>query len=153
MVHRVSGLGSLGRRRFAAITEWHGGRVAREAKELAPSAWVFAQKRKDGNKILYAQILKRALRCPDPFLNVKGRWVLRRLAPDCSRIELASLPVEHDAEVLLESMGWETANIHLGSVKAKTILADLKKRKPGWLDAAAQAMHDATLKDWKSWRR
>jgi hypothetical protein len=153
VVHRVSGLGSLGRRRFAAIAEWHGGRVAREAKELAPSAWAFAHKRKGGNKILYTQILKRALRCPDPFLTVKGRWVLRRLAPDCSRIELASLPVEHDAEALLESMGWETANIHLGSAKAKALLADLKKRKPGWLDAAAMAMHDATRKDWKSWRR
>jgi hypothetical protein len=153
VVHRVSGLGSLGRRRFAAITEWNGGRVAREAKELAPSAWVFAQKRKGGNEILYGQILKRAQRCPDPFLTAKGRWVVRRLAPDSSRIELASLPDEHDAEVLLESMGWETANIHLGCVKAKVILADLKKRKPGWLDAAAKAMHDATLKDWKAWRR
>ncbi len=153
VVHRVSGLGSLGRRRFAAVTEWHGGRVAREAKELAPSAWVFAHKRKGGNKILYAQVLKRSLRCPDPFLTVKGRWVLRRLAPDCSRIELATLPAEHDAEVLLESMGWELANIHLGSAKAKTLLTDLKKRKHGWLDVAAKAMHDATLKDWKSWRR
>jgi len=81
VVHPVSGVGSLGRRRFAAITEWRGGTVAREAKELAPSAWVFAQKRKGGNKILYQQIVKRAVRCPDPFLTVKGRWVLRRLAP------------------------------------------------------------------------
>ena len=152
-VHRVSGLGSLGRRRFAAITEWNGGRVAREAKELAPSAWVFAQKQKGANKILYAQIIKRASRCPDPFLSVRGRWVLRRLAPDCSRIELSSLPAEHDAEMLLECMGWETANIHLGSAKAKVLLADLKKRKAGWLDIAAKAMHDATRQDWKSWRR
>lgn len=153
MVHRVSGVGSLGRRRFAAITEWHGGRVAREAKELAPSAWAFAQKRKGAREILYSQILKRTLRCPDPFLNVKGRWVLRRLAPDCSRIELASLPDDQDAEMLLESMGWEAANVHLGSLKRKVILADLKKREPGWLDKAALAMQDATLKDWKNWRR
>lgn len=153
VVHRVSGLGSLGRRRYAAIAEWRGGRVAREAKELAPSAWMFAHKRKGGNKILYEQILKKSLRCSDPFLDVKGRWVLRRLAPDCSRIELATLPDEHDAEVLLESMGWETANIHLGTAKAKVLLASLKKMKAGWLDTAAKAMHDATLKDWKSWRR
>jgi hypothetical protein len=79
--------------------------------------------------------------------------VLRRLAPDCSRIELASLPDDHDAEMLLESMGWEAANVHLGSVKRKVILADLKKREPDWLDKAALAMQDATLKDWKNWRR
>jgi len=60
--------------------------------------------------------------------------------------------MELDAEILLESMGWEIANIHLGSAKAKALLADLKKRKHGWLDFATKAMHDATRKDWNSWR-
>ena len=44
--------------------------------------------------------------------------MLRRLAPDCSRIELASLPATHDAVKLLFAMGFETANVHLGSAKA-----------------------------------
>src|SRR5664279_3327978 len=39
VVHRQSGLGSLGRRRFTALTEWRGGWIAREAKELVVSAW------------------------------------------------------------------------------------------------------------------
>ncbi len=151
VLHRIAGLGSLGRRRFTAVTQWNGANVAREAKELAPSAWRFSGARAS-DKIFYAQILKRAVRCPDPFLSVKGKWVFRRLAPDCSRIELASLPVEHDAEVLLEAMGWETANIHLGSVRAKSLLADLTKRKGKWLEAAAEAMANATRKDWKAWR-
>src|SRR5262249_10236634 len=38
IVHRHSGLGSLGRRRFTALAEWHGGLIAREAKELTASA-------------------------------------------------------------------------------------------------------------------
>jgi len=36
LVRRVSGLGSLGRQRFVALADWRGGRVAREAKALAP---------------------------------------------------------------------------------------------------------------------
>ncbi len=38
--HRVSGMGSLGRPRYVALTEWHGGTIAREAKAIAPSACV-----------------------------------------------------------------------------------------------------------------
>ncbi len=32
VVHRVAGLGSLGRERFTAIAEWRGGKIAREVK-------------------------------------------------------------------------------------------------------------------------
>ncbi len=35
IVHRVAGLGSLGRQRFVALAVWRGGRIAREAKALA----------------------------------------------------------------------------------------------------------------------
>src|SRR5271170_3566364 len=38
LAHRVAGLGSLGHLRVVAIAEWKGGRVAREAKALTPSA-------------------------------------------------------------------------------------------------------------------
>ncbi len=38
LARRVAGLGSLGRVRLVAIADWKGGRVAREAKALAPSA-------------------------------------------------------------------------------------------------------------------
>jgi uncharacterized protein (DUF2252 family) len=38
IVHRVAGLGSLGRERYVAIADWRGGSIAREAKALAPSA-------------------------------------------------------------------------------------------------------------------
>src|SRR5690242_11653515 len=42
VVHRRAGLGSLGRERYAAIGEYQGGKIAREAKALAPSAAVWA---------------------------------------------------------------------------------------------------------------
>jgi hypothetical protein len=55
--------------------------------------------------------------------------------------------------VLLEAMGAETANIHLGSPAALSALRhDLKARGSGWLRDAARRMVKATLKDWKAWR-
>jgi Uncharacterized protein conserved in bacteria (DUF2252) len=153
IVHRVAGLGSLGRQRFVAIGDWHGGRIAREAKALAPSAAVYTKTGKPSKRILYQEILDRSIRCPDPWVKLKGRWIVRRLAPDCSRIELSSLPAERDEIKLLQSMGFETANIHLGTAKARVILKDLKTRPQGWLYNAARQMVDAITADWERWRR
>ncbi len=153
IIHRVSGLGSLGRRRYVALANWRGGSIAREAKELTTSAWLWARSRRRSSKILYQEMLDRSIRCPDPFVRVRGRWLVRRLAPDCSRIELSSLPTKHDAVRLLNAMGWETANVHLGSREAGVIAQDLRKRPSGWLNGAAQAMVESTLADWRDWRK
>jgi len=153
IVHRVAGLGSLGRPRFTAIAEWNGGQIAREAKALAPSAAAWAEKVKGTPPILYQQMLERAVRCPDPFLRMQGHWIVRRLAPDCSRIELFDLPKASGEARLLYYMGWETANVHLGTRKAKKLLADLKKRKGKWLYEASDRMVKATKADWKEWRQ
>ena len=87
--------------------------IAREAKPLAPSAWLWASAARL-RAPRYLELIRRAVRVPDPFLHVHGMWLLRRLAPDCSRIELATLPRNHDESRLLWMMGWETANMHLG---------------------------------------
>jgi hypothetical protein len=152
VVHRIAGLGSLGRLRFVGLGDWHGGTVAREAKELTTSAWLWARSAKPKAKLFYQEILDRSIRCPDPFAKLCGRWMLRRLAPDCSRIELASLPETHDAVKLLFAMGFETANVHLGSVKASVLSRDLAKRESGWLHKAAEEMFEATTRDWQDWR-
>jgi hypothetical protein len=93
-----------------------------------------------------------AVRVPDPFVGVKGGWLIRRLAPDCSRIELGSLPKTRDALKLLHAMGRETANIHLGTKAAvREVLKDLNRRPGKWLRRATEAMAKATLEDWKGW--
>ena len=143
----MAGLGSLGRERYVAVAQWRGGSVAREAKALAPSACVWAAEGKGTAPIHYQEILDRSVRCPDPFVRLQRRWIVRRLAPDCSRIELSSLPAEHDTLRLLHSMGWETANVHLGTLKPRVILADLTKRPKGWLLKAARQMEKAVLED------
>ncbi len=149
--HRIAGLGSLGRERYVALAEWRGGSVAREAKALAPSACVWAERGKGTAAIRYQDILDRAVRCRDPFVRVRKRWIVRRLAPDCSRIELSALPRERDELRLLYAMGFETANIHLGSVKARVLRDDLKRRPAGWLLNAARRMEKAVLNDFKEY--
>jgi uncharacterized protein DUF2252 len=151
VVHRVAGLGSLGRERFVAIAESQGGMVAREAKALAPSAWLWAEGR-SSRKIRYQEALDAAVRCLDPFVAVKRRWLVRRLAPDCSRIDLAELPKERDEERLLHAMGWETANVHLGSRSPKRLRADLRRQPRHWLHDAATTLAEVVTKDWKEWK-
>ena len=143
IVHRVAGLGSLGRQRFVALAAWRGGRVAREAKALAPLA----------EKIHYDAILRRGVRCPDPCVRVDGAWLVRRLAPDCSRVKLNELPRKRDEARLLSAMGWETANVHLGTPGSRAIRADLKRRDKHWLYDSARGLADAVDDDWHDWRK
>src|SRR3984885_4320030 len=153
IVHRIAGLGSLGRQRYVGIALCRGGRVAREAKALAPSACVWALGGKVSQRIRYQEALEQSVRDIDPFVRLRGCWIGRRLAPDCSRVELSSMPTERDESRLLRAMGFETANVHLGTPRAaKAILRDLDKRPADWLHEAATAMVKATPDDWREWR-
>ena len=104
--HRIAGLGSLGRQRYVAVVDWKGGSLAREAKALAPSACVWAEDGGGTAPIHYQELLDSSVRCRDPFVHLERRWIVRRLAPDCSRIELSALPKERDEIRLLHAMGW-----------------------------------------------
>ena len=48
-------------------------------------------------------------------------------------------------------MGYETANIHLGTVKARVLAKDLKSRSRGWLYRAARAMQKAVVADFEEY--
>src|SRR3984893_12103852 len=133
VVRRVAGLGSLGHARFVALAEGAGGRIAREAKAMVYSASHWAKDKNCPEEILYQTLISRAVRCPDPFVQLRGRWIVRRLGPHCSRIELTSLRAPDTELRLLHAMGWETANIHLGTPSArKSILRHLEKQKGKW---------------------
>lgn len=152
IVHRVAGLGSLGRQRYVALAEYRGGRIAREAKALAPSACLWWAGEKGGD-ILYQDLIDSAVRAVDPYVELRGRWIVRRLAPDCSRVELSAMPKERDDARLLHAMGFEIANIHLGSRKAaRRILADLAGRRGPWLHEASTRMLEDVDADWRRWR-
>ncbi len=153
IARRVAGLGSLGRIRLVALAECNGGKVAREAKALAPSAVYWAHGA-DQPELMYQVIINRAVRSPDPFVQMRGRWIVRRLSPHCCRIELSVLPKGREELRLLFAMGWETANIHLGSrSEVKKIRQHLDRLKPGWLSVSARSMADAVIRDWRVWTK
>jgi hypothetical protein len=155
---RVAGMGSLGRPRFVALGAWGGGGIAREAKAIAPSAWVWATGRVGVGDDATALAPRGDVRVPDPTVHGAGGWLVRRLAPHCTRIEIAELPQEHDEERLLRAMGFETANIHLETRGARdAIRRELrahagKSRGAAWLDALARPLAEAVERDWEQWR-
>jgi hypothetical protein len=153
LAHRVAGLGSLGHARFVAIADWHGGKIAREAKALVASSSYWADSQKGSREIFYQTIISRSVRCPDPFLQLRGRWIVRRLSPHCSRIELSQMKAEGSEIQLLGAMGWEVANVHLGTrTSIKSILAHLKKQKGKWLHRSSAAMLQTVRDEWKTWK-
>lgn len=155
VVHRIAGLGSLGRRRFTALADWRGGSIARETKELVVSAWGWEDPPPGETEILYSAILRQAVRVADPFFQTAGSWIVRRLGPYCSRIELAGLPAKRDAQKLLNAMGRETANVHCGDAAAVAAIGrDIAHRGANskWLAVAAHAMADDVRRDWKDWK-
>jgi hypothetical protein len=150
---RIAGLGSLGHPRVLSLATWDGAHVVREAKQLTPSAWIWARQLHASN-VLSRKLIESAVRIRDPHVHFAAHWIVRRLAPDCSHIEIQSLPEDRDEEKLAYYMGWETANIHLGTPNAiPAIKRDLARRKGRWLHKASKAMLKVTLDDWKVWRR
>ena len=153
LVHRQAGVGSLGRPRFTLIAQWQGEYVALEAKALIPSAALWAKKKHKGADVQYEEVLARAVRKPDPLMKVYEGWVVRGLAPDRCRIGLSELGPERDETRMMRAMGWDTANVHLGTrAVAKDVLNDLKKRQPNWLRKSAEKMVSVILSDWELWR-
>lgn len=153
-VHRIAGLGSLGRPRIAALAEWCGGVVCRETKAVAPSAWRWASGDDQPWEPVYiAQILADSVRCPDPYIRLREGWMIRRLAPDGSRIELADLPGERDDRHLLSAMGRETANVHLGLPRVRRrIAAHVEHLKSHAVLDAAKRMLETVEHDWHAWK-
>ena len=147
------GMGSLGKPRFVALASLKGAWVAREAKTLTPPATALLNPESAGVSRV-TEILSRAVRCADPILRVDGAWIVRRLAPRCSRIELEHLNRVEDEKLMFEAMGAETANVHSGTPDAREpILHWLDAQPEDWLADAARAMVDATRDDWKTWRK
>ena len=125
--------------------------IAREVKSLVPSAWYFANG-EAGGKIYYMDMVNKAIKVKDPFQQVIGDYVGRRLAPDCSPIDLDSLPKDRDESTLLWSMGFETGNHHWATPDViPDVLRCLDKLGSEWLKDAAEAMFLETVEDWKVW--
>ncbi len=160
LVRKAKGLGSLGRPRYLVVAQWNGGEVGREIKRLVPSAveWLANP---DSTKMYGAKLLQgaSATRAEDPAYEILPDWVVRAVTPDAAKVELkqfsGAIDQAKSTETLLQAMGWEIANIHLGSLSAKklqTRLAALAQADDEWLHTAAKAMRQATEADWNDYR-
>ena len=142
---RTKGGGSLGRPRFLAIASWNSGRIVREAKALVPSAWTWAHGTSEPSQFLRLAFGK--FRSPDPYMRDSAGFVLRRIAPDSRKIEIADVQAKGLANDLLEAMAGDLASVHVATQKAELIGADLDARPRSWLPDGAQAARAATVQD------
>jgi Uncharacterized protein conserved in bacteria (DUF2252) len=86
----------------------------------------------------------------DPFQEIVGTWLIRRLSPDSNPIDIDDLPKKRDEETLIHAKGCEAANVHLGSRNTiKSVLKDSRARKPNWLRRAAKDVAKAVERQWK----
>jgi uncharacterized protein DUF2252 len=171
--HREAGLGSLGRQRFTAVAkDWQGGIIVREAKALAPSAWLWANQGQDesyasalsAKSIYYPTIANKAVRSADPWLKIVDRWVVRRLGPDAFKVEIKDLDLKASKEEeltkkLLEAMGKELANVHSPSSDQSNDVANHMKdlssnhTSSEWLFDSAKTMAVQTEEDFQDWKK
>jgi hypothetical protein len=154
---RVAGVGSLGSRRIVAAAELGGGLIVREAKQIPgpATAWLFPKRGRPPG-LAEAAFNSHGV-AADPFHVQRGKWVVRPLAPDASRLELAALKRHHDEHALLNAMGAEAANVHLTKYglrsPVKAILADVRRRPGGWLHKAAERTAASTERDHAAWSK
>jgi Uncharacterized protein conserved in bacteria (DUF2252) len=156
---RPKGLGSLGHRRVFAYAEWQGGPIAREAKASAGSALLWAAG-KPSEKIRIMDFLSSTVRPMSPHVKMVGKWLLRPIQSETGRIEVSELrrlaPEERqavDQRRLFQAMGFETANTHLLFAPQRDLQKAAEKLKPAQLEDAAEKMAEATLADFKQWRK
>ena len=147
---RVAGVGSLGHRRLVMTGDRDGAPAARELKELSPPAGRWLGRPQTAS----AEESPDVVRSPDPLRCRRGAWVCRRLAPDCVKLDLSDLGKRARERRLLEWMGAETANIHLGGgQRFRAVAADLDQRPSKWLARAAAKLAKDARHDYRDWRR
>jgi hypothetical protein len=148
---RSAGTGSLGRPRWVGVADWHGSRVVREVKALVRSGWTLIPGR-GSPRLRCKDIAFGRYRAPDAWYAVVDGIVVRRLSPNNRKIEIKKQPDELLDPRMLRAMGYELANIHLGTGdRREVIMRDLSKRKRGWLRQAARSAVKFVKREYRQW--
>ncbi|MDQ0563239.1 hypothetical protein QO004_005048 [Rhizobium mesoamericanum] len=146
------GGGALGRPRYVAVAKWLGGLAVREAKALVPSAWYWASGAPSQSPD-FMRLATGPYRSFDPFLTVHSGYVVRRIAADSAKIDLAADYTRAYGPGLLAAMGADIAAIHAARGEdVPHILDDLACRKTGWLRIAARKAEDHVREDYEQWK-
>jgi hypothetical protein len=148
---QTKGGGSLGRPRFLAIAEWNGGRVVREAKAYVPSAWLWAHRKRAPRAPWFVDLARGSFRSPDPFARAQAGFIIRRVAPDARKIELADVAGRAPADRFLAAMAADLAAVHAADPRSPRILEDLGARTGPWLLRAVNAALQHTRQDYAAY--
>jgi len=147
------GMGSLGRPRFVGLAMWRGGKVAREAKALVPSAWEWAHAR-DPVSSRFLELSRGQFRSPDPWLDIHNGFVCRRIAADSRKVNLKDDDDQMELHInLFNAMGFDLGAIHAADQRAEAVKVHLDDLTDGWLHAAAEAAAADVECDFESWTR
>jgi hypothetical protein len=146
----VKGAGSLGRPRYLAIARWRGGRIVREAKALVPSAWGWAHGSSAHSNDLLT-LAQGGARAPDPFFDVDGAWIFRRVSADSRKIDARRMD-ERDQRRMLHAMGHDVGAIHaMTEGAAGAITRHLETLPSTWLNRIAKDAAAVVKHDWADW--
>jgi Uncharacterized protein conserved in bacteria (DUF2252) len=157
---RQAGAGSLGRPRWVGRVDWQGGPVVREAKALAVSAWTRTHGRGAESTTRCGEIAAGRYRAIDPWYRIvmpearlrRDEIVVRRLSPNNRKIEAEDDGPALLSQQMLQAMGLELANVHLGTGdNHDAIQRDLDGRHAGWLAASAESMAAAIHREHAAW--
>jgi hypothetical protein len=152
---RTAGTGSLGRPRWVGFGTWRGAPLIREAKSILTSGWVLVPGR-GPTWLRTSELATSDFRAPDPWYQLIGSTLVRRLSPNNRKIGLDNVDSVTDLvnPEMLAAMGHELAAIHLGVTdRRRAIAADLAKRKRHWMKAATQAAAEFVTREQEEWKR
>jgi len=105
-----------------------------------------------------ATLLQHAVRIPDPHFQVHDEWLIRQFAPDIAKIEMPENARDKRlalAPDLLQLMGRETADIHLGS-RSQDVLGNLLNgldRDERWFPTATERMAACARQGHAEWAK
>ncbi len=148
---RQRGGGSLGRPRYVAFGKWRGGLIVRESKAIVPSAWAWAGKGNEYDRLLLT-LAGGQFRSSDPFLTAHDGFIVRRIAADSSKIDLSSIDARAYNSDLVAAMGRDLASIHIADSDQQSAIADhFHENGRDWLLEAAKAAAAMARADFTEW--
>jgi hypothetical protein len=148
---RTAGTGSLGRQRWVAYGTWRNGPLLREGKALAASGWTRAH---GGPAVLrLTEIAGGGRRSPDPWYDVSGTLLVRRLSPNNHKIDLAAQPDLLDPDIVW-TMGRDLAAAHMSEPgRGADVRKHLTAMKKSWFRDSVENAAKAVSREYAEWTK
>jgi hypothetical protein len=132
--------------------------MGREAKKTCASALLWAAGKPAGPSRIM-DFFEAKSRPVSPHALMKENWLIRPVLAETGRIELSELDLTNskrrafDQERLLESMAFETANVHLLHSSSQELKKAASELKLAELKRGVTAMLETVQSDFKEWRK